>query len=150
MDERTLRLQSRILCHSEGGPASWCYNGTRTCEVIVHQQSATPQMPYWLQMQSPVRHATVLKHSSTIADHIFFRRTRKLARNCTGGLIGILLSRIKMADISTTCSLALGDLGFIFLEHGLMIGEVVGHVMYLKTGCIWLQYSCDSICQGRR
>ncbi|KAF4607651.1 hypothetical protein EYR38_001724 [Pleurotus pulmonarius] len=50
----------------------------------------------------------------------------------TGGFTGILLSQIKMADISTTRRLALVDVGFIFLEHGLMVGEVV--VLYVKGG----------------
>ncbi|KAJ8700697.1 hypothetical protein PTI98_003700 [Pleurotus ostreatus] len=50
----------------------------------------------------------------------------------TGGFTGILLSRIKTGDISTTRRLALGDIGFIFLEQGLMLGEVV--VLYAKGG----------------
>ncbi|KAL4268662.1 hypothetical protein AB1N83_001670 [Pleurotus pulmonarius] len=37
-----------------------------------------------------------------------------------------------MADISTTRRLAPGDVGFIFLEHGLTVGEVV--VLYVKGG----------------
>ncbi|KAJ8690375.1 hypothetical protein PTI98_011803 [Pleurotus ostreatus] len=50
----------------------------------------------------------------------------------TGGLTGTLLSQIKMADISTTRHLGPGDVGFISLEHGLTVGEVV--VLYVKGG----------------
>ncbi|KAF4585311.1 hypothetical protein EYR40_002148 [Pleurotus pulmonarius] len=81
--------------------------------LIVHRQSVTPQIPYWLQMQSPNAETRSKLYS-------------------TGGFTGILLSQIKMADISTTRRLALVDVGFIFLEHGLMVGEVV--VLYVKGG----------------